>query len=167
MQYARLLDLVSEGEIEGLVSGLQSVFIDDTPLLNSSGNYNFSGVSFDYRKGIQSQSNISGFPSVENEVQVSTEITYNQPVVRSITNPNIDAARLTVSVPSLTNQNTTTGDLNGTYVTLKVEYQNNSGGWIPARVSEKTISLSNSGNTLSSGGTNILSANLNIKWIVS
>ena len=29
--YARVVDLISEGEIEGLVTGLQSVYLDDTP----------------------------------------------------------------------------------------------------------------------------------------
>ena len=30
--YARVVDLISEGEIEGLVDGLQSVYLDDTPI---------------------------------------------------------------------------------------------------------------------------------------
>lgn len=29
-QFARVIDLVSEGEIEGLVNGLESVYLDDT-----------------------------------------------------------------------------------------------------------------------------------------
>ena len=30
--YFRILDLVSEGEIGGLVNGLQSIYLDETPL---------------------------------------------------------------------------------------------------------------------------------------
>jgi predicted phage tail protein len=35
--YAQVLDLVSEGEIEGLVYGLRSVFLDGTPLMAEDG----------------------------------------------------------------------------------------------------------------------------------
>lgn len=35
--YARVLDLVCEGEIEGLVNGLQSVYLDGTPVQNADG----------------------------------------------------------------------------------------------------------------------------------
>ena len=102
VQYARVIDLVSEGEIEGLVNGLKSVYIDNTPLMDEQGKYNFSGVTIDYRTGTQSQEYINGFPSVENEVNVGTEVTAALPVIRSITNTNVDAARITISVPQLT-----------------------------------------------------------------
>ena len=45
--YARVVDLISEGEIEGLVDGLQSVYLDDTPIQNADGTTNFSGVTLD------------------------------------------------------------------------------------------------------------------------
>lgn len=32
--YARVLDLVAEGEIKGLANGLQSIYLDETPLAN-------------------------------------------------------------------------------------------------------------------------------------
>ncbi|GHD59553.1 hypothetical protein [Jeongeupia chitinilytica] len=53
--YARIIDLVSEGEIGGLVSGMQSVYFDEVPVQNPDGSYNFSGVSFEFRPGTQSQ----------------------------------------------------------------------------------------------------------------
>jgi len=68
--YARVVDLVCEGEIEGLVQGLQSVFLDDTPIQNADGSYNFSGVTLESRPGTQQQGYIPGFASVENEVSV-------------------------------------------------------------------------------------------------
>ncbi|KLV34559.1 hypothetical protein [Piscirickettsia salmonis] len=40
-----LVDLLGEGEIEGLVNGAQSVYFDDTPLQNADGSYNFEGVT--------------------------------------------------------------------------------------------------------------------------
>lgn len=167
VQYARILDLVSEGEIQGLVNGEHSIFINDTPLRNENGSYNFSGVTLDYRLGTQSQSYIQGFPAVENEVAVGSEVKANLPVTRTITNPNINAVRVTVSVSSLTEQNTSNGDINGTSVTLQVHYQNNGGGYIPARLQVKTLNLSISGFTATSGSNQILNASLGISWVGS
>lgn len=164
VQYARVIDLVSEGEIGGLVNGSKSIYINDTPLLNDNGQYNFTGVAIDSRVGTQSQTYMPGFPSVENEVQVGTEVKYGLPVTRSITNSNINAARLTVSFPSLTSQDTKNGDINGTTVQLQVHYQNNSGGFIPARISIENINLSSSGLSATSGSTKILQASVDITW---
>jgi len=45
-QYARVQMLVCEGEIEGLVNGLKSVYLDETPVENEDGSINFEGFSF-------------------------------------------------------------------------------------------------------------------------
>ena len=118
--YARVVDLVCEGEIEGLAAGLQSVYLDDTPIQNSDDSYNFTGVTLEARTGTQQQSYIPGFSSVENEVSVGVECKNGQPVVRSITDPDVDAVRIKVSIPTLTLQDTTNGDLNGTSVTYAI-----------------------------------------------
>lgn len=165
IQYARVLDLASEGEIEGLVNGLESVLINDTPLMNSSGTLNFSGVTFYQRLGTQSQTHIEGFPSIENEVPVSVEIKKDVPTTISISNPEIDAARITVSIPALTVQNTSTGDLNGTSVTLQVYLQNNYGGFFPVELSTINTNLQINSNIASSGTTEIYAAELGISWV--
>jgi predicted phage tail protein len=128
--YARVVDLISEGEIEGLVEGLQSVYLDETPIQNADGSTNFSGVTLETRNGSQQQSYVPGFSSVENEVVVGVEVKASQPVVRSITDPDVDAVRVKVSVPQLTNQDTTNGDLNGSTVTFAIDRQVNGGGFV-------------------------------------
>ncbi len=128
--YARVVDLISEGEIEGLVNGLQSVYLDDTPIQNADGTTNFSGVTLETRDGTQQQSYVPGFSSVENEVPVGVEIKASQSVVRSITDPDVDAVRIKVSVGQLTNQDTTNGDLNGSSVTFAIDRQVNGGGFV-------------------------------------
>ena len=42
-QYARVLDLISEGEIEGIEGGQKGVYLDGTPVQSSSGENNFMG----------------------------------------------------------------------------------------------------------------------------
>jgi hypothetical protein len=136
-QYARVIDLVSEGEIEGLVDGLKSVYLDGTPIQNADGSYNFKDVSLITRTGTQAQSPIPGFPTVESERAVGAEIKASQAVTRSITNVNADAMRVTISVPQLAFQNTETGDLTGTSVTLQIDTQSNGGGFVPYAVGKK------------------------------
>jgi len=136
--YARVVDLVCEGEIEGLVGGLKSVYLDDTPIQNSDGSYNFTGVTLEARTGTQQQSYIPGFSSVENEVSVGVECKYGQPVVRSITDPDVDALRIKVSIPTLTLQDTTNGDLNGTSVSYAIDLQSRGAGYV--QILQDTVS---------------------------
>ncbi len=157
--YARVVDLVCEGEIEGLVNGLQSVYLDDTPIQNPDGSTNFSGVTLETREGTQQQSYVPGFSAVENEVSVGVEIKASQPVVRSITDPDVDAVRVKVSVPQLSEQDTSNGDLNGSSVSFAIDLQTNGGGFVEVvndTISGKTttkyqrsyyVPLNSSGNT--------------------
>ena len=141
-QYAKVIDLVSEGEIEGSYGGLQSVYLDDTPIQNPDGSYNFSNLSVQFRAGTQTQTYIEGFPSVEAESSVATEILYATPVVRSISNTNADAVRVTISIPRLTYQNTSNGDLAGTSVAIAIDVQNNGGGFVPQILGTDWVALS-------------------------
>jgi predicted phage tail protein len=47
----RILDLISEGEIAGLVNGQQSIYLNETPLVNPDGSLNFQNVQVDARNG--------------------------------------------------------------------------------------------------------------------
>jgi predicted phage tail protein len=136
--YARVVDLVCEGEIEGLAADLQSVYLDDTPIQNPDGSYNFTGVTLETRPGTQQQSYIPGFSAVENEVAVGVECKANQPVVRSITDPDVDAVRIKVSIPTLTLQDTTNGDLNGASVTYAIDLQSRGAGYV--QILQDTVS---------------------------
>lgn len=163
-QYAKVIDLVSEGEIAGLVNGLQSIYLDDTPIQNEDGSFNFSDVVFDSRNGTQAQTFIQGFPSVESEVAVSTQVKYGEPLVRTIASDAYDAARVTVSVPALSRQNTSNGDINGTSVQLQVSVQSDGGGYVPARISTNTITLSNTDGILTSVDQDLISASITVNW---
>lgn len=142
-QYARVIDLVSEGEIEGLVNGLKSVYLEDTPIQSSTGQNNFTGITLVERKGTQDQLYIPGFPSVESEVNVSTEVIYSNPIIRSISNSNCNAIRITIGVPTLSYTDVNTGDLSGTSVQVAIDVNTNGGGWVETildTISGKTTS---------------------------
>jgi len=133
--YARILDLVSEGEIVGLVDGMRSVFLGETPLANADGSLNFSGVTLDVRTGSQDQLHIPGFPAVESEVGVGVELRYDQPWVRAVTNLQLSAERVRISVPRLAQTNTSNGDTNGYTVNYRVELSTDGGPYVPMVVS--------------------------------
>ncbi|MDT8372134.1 MAG: phage tail protein [Gammaproteobacteria bacterium] len=164
-QFARVVDLVSEGEIGGLVNGLGSVYLDDTPIQNADGTFNFDGVSLVTRNGTQDQTHIAGFSSVESEKAVSVEIKQNTPITRTITDATADFARITLSVPRLTRQNTTNGDITGTSVTVAIDMQSNGAGFVAQTLSTDMIGLSVSGMIANTGGRAVIAASVIVKWV--
>lgn len=146
--YASVLDLVSEGEIEGLAEGLKSVYFNETPLQNPNNSFNFTGATVVSTTGTQGQSYIQGFPNVENEIGVSTQVEFPTPIVRQISNSEIDAVRVTISIPALTQQNVSNGDINGASVQYAIDIQSNGGGYVPqilgAVWSSNTVNIASS-----------------------
>jgi predicted phage tail protein len=126
--YAKLVDLISEGEIVGLKDGLKSIYVENTPLQNADNTYNFQNVSVFTRTGTQAQDYIPGFDDIANEVSVGVNVLQTSPVIRSITNSAINAARLTITVPQL-QKFEDNGDINGASVQLQIAVQYNSGGY--------------------------------------
>lgn len=126
---ARVIDLLSEGEVEGIVGGLQGIYLDNTPIQNVDGSYNFSGAIIDFRAGTPDQSSIPGFPAVESVFTVGTEVKNVSPVVRAIANPDADAALVIVRLNGLQAVDTSTGNINPTSVQIGIDVQINGGGW--------------------------------------
>ncbi|KAA0015510.1 hypothetical protein F0A16_20705, partial [Salinicola corii] len=126
---ARIIDLLGEGPIEGLVDGAKSIFFDETPLRADDGSWNFSGVNYDTRAGLPDQDHVAGFPSVENETEVSAQVTQDTPLVRTINDADTDAVRVTVQVPALTEQDKETGDLHGSSVQIAIDVRPSGGSW--------------------------------------
>lgn len=121
---ARIVDLYSEGPVVGIVDGAKGIYLNDTPLQNQDGTYNFEGISWEERIGLDDQDYIEGFSSAEAEVTVGTELKQSVgPIVRTISDTDIDAVRLTIRIPQLTNQDVTTGDLHGSSVRFTIEHK--------------------------------------------
>lgn len=135
-QYVQIVDLLSEGEIGGIVGGDKGIFLDDTPLQNADGSYNFSGVTVETRNGTQAQTHIPAASLIETQSSVSVEVVQATPVVRTITAADTNATRITISVPRLqsTNQD---GDVVGASVEIAIDVQYNGGGY--TRVVTDTI----------------------------
>jgi len=94
----KMLLAISEGEIQGDLTA-QEIYINDTPLANNSGGYNFTGVNWDFRNGTQDQTYIQGMPEVDNESSVGVEVSTTAPWIRQFSNLSLDAVRIKLSLP--------------------------------------------------------------------
>ncbi len=134
-QLLSVIDAISEGPVEGPVDGLKSVLLNSTPVLDTEGNTNISGVTVVFRAGEQEQTPLEGFESSGSETVLGTEVKYDTPITRTITSANIDRLRLTFGVQALV-ETTSKGDRSPSEVRLLVQIQRN-GGW----VTEKDITI--------------------------
>ena len=118
-QLVKIVEVISEGEVEGLADGMKSVYFDNTPVQNKDGSYNFNNVQLEGRVGSQVQDVIVGFNTSEKEVSVGTQVRKNLPITRTVTDSKVSRLRLTIGVQSLFSQ-AENGDTNGTTVELVI-----------------------------------------------
>ena len=146
ISYLKILYGLSEGEISGLANGAKSIYLDDTPLLDDSGNPNFKddngnlAVTWDFRTGTNDQEYIKGFPSVENETNINVELKGGTPYVKTVTNSQLSAVRLRLSWGALRKQETN-GDVNGITIEYAIDLSTNGGAYqqvLLTKVSDKT-----------------------------
>lgn len=194
-QYAKIIDLISEGEIQGLKDGHRSIYFDNTPLADKATNavytqtgtaivvtsnnhnkknndyvylgftsgtavsgeyrinsltsntftvksntsattngnvswsgYNFQDVNVYLSNGTQNQSSLDLSDGIEDERPVNVTVTKDTPITRTITDPNVDAVRVTLTLPAL-QKSQNDGDIAGSSVTISIEIQYNGGGF--------------------------------------
>ncbi|HFN3668426.1 TPA: phage tail protein [Enterobacter hormaechei] len=137
-QFYRVLDLISEGPIYGPVDQehLSSFKLNKTPVTDTTGSVSVNGVSVAWRPGSETQSPINGFSAIEATTIVNTEVTYDTPLVRTITDQDVTRVRFNVGVTGLVEQDTK-GNQKNTSVTLVLESRTGASGW----VIEKTVTI--------------------------
>ena len=163
--FATIQDLISEGEIEGFASAskegltkgttayqnasLKDVFLDDTPILQSTANssspssndFNFQDVTFQSKFGTSNQTAMSGIPAESRSpITVAVNVTTSSPVTRQVTNTDVDAIIVTLTWPQIQFAKDN-GDVLGDTVAYKIQVQYNGGGF------SDVISTSVSGRT--------------------
>ena len=142
--YAKIVEILSEGEIEGFATpsrlgltqgttqysnaSLKDIYFNKTRLLNvgadntlpQDSDFNFQNVTVVTKFGTQNQAYVPGFDAVEEEVSVNQGVVLATPVVKTITDVNVNAVRLTISVPLL-QKVLDNGDIEGTSLSLAIE----------------------------------------------
>jgi len=150
-QFNTLIDVVSEGIIEGSATAskngvtdktsteyknsfLKDIFLNQNPILQpaasvsnpSDSDFNYQNVSFDFRLGTSNQTFISGIDATEAENIIGTTVTTSTPVTHTVSSDTIDAVRVTVKFPSLQLFDDN-GDIKGTEVRLNIVTIENDG----------------------------------------
>ena len=152
-QFATLLDLISEGEIEGFSSpskegrtkgttayknaAKKDIFLDDTPILSSNADstdpqnvdFNHQNVDLDIRFGTDPQAKMSKVSGSASLFNVGVKVENGSPITRQLTNnSDLDAVKITVTVPIL-QVIESDGDVVGSSVTFDIQLQYNGGGY--------------------------------------
>jgi predicted phage tail protein len=93
---------LSEGPIGGLVDGLKSFMINDTPVLDIAGNANFKDVEITQYVGTELGETITPkLGGIGSQLAVNVLLDSNVPVVRQLTKPYIDYIDLRIAVQRL------------------------------------------------------------------
>lgn len=119
-QLLSVIDVISEGSIEGSVDGLKSVLLNSTSVLDIEGNINIFGVTVVFRVGEQEQISSEGFEFFGFETVLGTEVKYDTSIIRIITFVNIDRLRFIFGVQVLV-EIILKGDRNSSEVRLLVQ----------------------------------------------
>ena len=152
-QFATLLDLISEGEIEGFSSpskegrtkgttayknaAKKDIFLDDTPILSSTADstnpqnvdFNHQNVDLDIRFGTDPQAKMSKVSGSASLFSVGVKVENGSPITRQLTNnSDLDAVKVTVTVPILQIIEDD-GDVVGSSVSFDIQLQYNGGGF--------------------------------------
>lgn len=115
ISYAKIIDVISEGEIEGLVDGKKSILFDNIPLQNPDDSLNFSGVTVYSTVGTPDQEAVGGFDSIQSEVIYQKEITHQEggnfpgAAVVTLSANNVDKVNIKIRTSQLYKTNRKTG----------------------------------------------------------
>lgn len=100
---ATIVYAVAAGEIQGWGNEpFKRIYLDNQPIQNPDGTFNFKDVTIDYRTGTNFQSAMPGFTDVASEFGVGVKLTASGgPIIRTLSDENADAVVLRLSVSSL------------------------------------------------------------------
>lgn len=120
----RLVDLLGEGEIEGFADGLKSVWLENTPVQNPDGSFNFPDFEATLLRGTPGQSFPRGLIYLENEpALIDAPVTQEQgPVTRAVTDTQVDRVRIILTFDSFFVQDTKEGDTDGLRKNIRITY---------------------------------------------
>ena len=150
-QFSTLIEIISEGQIEGSVSAskagvtdktsdaylnhfLKDVFLNGTQVLQEAADvssppdsaFNFKSVEFDFRDGSSSQTKINGVRNIERTTVNGLTVTTSNPREETITDTSIETVRITVQFQALQTFEDN-GNISGAEVQLQIKTVQNDG----------------------------------------
>ena len=94
----KILLAVSDGECDPEFS-LKNLYLDNVPVQNEDGTFNYENVTAEFRPGTQDQEYIKGFTDTSSEVTVGRTIDPDTPFNISVTNKQLSAVRIKMLMP--------------------------------------------------------------------
>ena len=150
-QFNTIVELLSEGEIEGSATASKAgitdktstayinalkkdIFLNGTAILQSSASntspndsdFNFTGVDVEFREGTSNQTFISGIKNIETETIIGDTVTTSLPRTHTVTQSTINAVRVTIGFPSIQSFRDD-GGIDGRTVQLRIKTIENDG----------------------------------------
>lgn len=148
VQYAEVIDLLCEGEIEGFPNAkwytrgtpeydtalLKDIYLDNTPILRAGANplapqasdYNFRNIEIYTRFGTQDQEFIPLSRTLQSEYAVGVKVEKESPVTRTISTAGVNGVRVTLSTPQL-QEFSDRNDIYGNAIIFAIELSYNGG----------------------------------------
>lgn len=128
--FVQVVEVIGEGEIEGLVNNEYSVYIDGVPLRDLQGTPNYRPFTLMFRNGTQDQEYMEGFTGTLQTTDVSAKLYYNTPLMRVVPDQYTDAIRVTISVNGLS-ETTDKGEIIEASVQFRIAIKKASGNtWV-------------------------------------
>lgn len=128
---AKILDLICEGTIQGLVDGAKSIYLNKTPIQAQDGTFNYNNVGWFFQTGSLQQPYIPDFgDAVEAETAVNVRVTKsNGPITRTVIDPNLNAIRVRLAIPAL-QESHSNGSVTGSSVSYKISLKTGVGSFV-------------------------------------
>lgn len=126
----RVLLAVSDGEVDPDFD-MSMLYLDNVPVMNKDGTYNYEGIKAEFRPGTQTQDYIQGFTDSASEVTMNRVIKTDTPFSINVTNRNLSAIRIKMFMARGVKVESN-GDKNGVRVEYKVEMAVDGGAFEPA-----------------------------------
>ncbi len=141
---ARVLTAYSSGTTGGLVDGEKSIFLNETRLQAADDSYNFQGVTIGETdgtgfvtvsppppgpsfKGTLKPTARSNFTNVTNTVNINTSVEFGTPIIRTVSDVDVDAVRIIMTMLSL-QKIESDGDIKGTSIQIQLEVRDPGAG---------------------------------------
>lgn len=128
----KILIAVGEGEFDGEPTD-RDIYLDNTPIMDASGNVNFPGVKWEWRPGSVEQEYIQGIPAIENETTVNVELRSDNPFTRALSNTQLSAVRVRMAWPRLAQQDSS-GNTNGYRIEYAIDIATDGGAYVEAHL---------------------------------
>lgn len=164
--YAHIVYALGEGPIEGPIGWTKGIYLNETPVQNTDGTFNFKNFGGDFRLGTSEQTPMSAFgDEVVSEIPVNVEVKHNLPVTRALNNANIDVIRVRLAFQL--QEAPSDGGVLATAIVFRIWIKEGSGGYqlrleqeIKARYSspvefERDFVVNNFGGTVTNFGVRV------------